>query len=522
LSAAPHLQLVLDGRPKRAAIYVRISKDSKGEALGVTRQIAACQGLCALNGFEVFKIYDKDNDYSASEYATKPRLDYEQMVRDLRAGLFDVIVVWDQDRLVRQLKELEELIPVLKKHKVDLAVCTGEVDVKTTGGRLKARILGAVGAHESEHKSERILEGIDQSARAGKPHGGPRAYGFERDGITHRVDEVRHIEWMAERVLAGASLTSIAKDLNGRGVTTSQAGRVRKDGSVARGSWSAATIKSILISPRTAGRRLHITRELRAERGGGNGLTWQEAEQHYKAVWEPVLDEETWSRVRKALVDPLRAKSNTNRTKHLLAGVLQCHNCGSNLILKTYATGRAPRYVCDARRRAHLARMSDADTATCGGRSIHQTLAEDHVSVQFLAWLNLNFTRLLGYYSQGDGTRIHQIAVEIQQDEELLDDISLQIASRQMSPSVGAKAAKVIEARLEKSRRALGGVESPTDLPTFLSFDQVLSWWNDEKTDPLHRRALMRLFIERVNLFEAGDCRMDVGRLSIKFRTEEI
>ncbi|MCZ9336905.1 recombinase family protein [Streptomyces sp. TRM76130] len=59
-------------KPKRVGIYVRISKDRKGQELGIQRQEKACRELCERMGWGVLKVYP-ENDVSASTTSKRRR-----------------------------------------------------------------------------------------------------------------------------------------------------------------------------------------------------------------------------------------------------------------------------------------------------------------------------------------------------------------------------------------------------------------------------------------------------------------
>jgi site-specific DNA recombinase len=54
----------LDVKPRRPAIYVRISDDREGEAKGVKRQLEDCRALVEQRGWPAAAEYN-DNDVSA-------------------------------------------------------------------------------------------------------------------------------------------------------------------------------------------------------------------------------------------------------------------------------------------------------------------------------------------------------------------------------------------------------------------------------------------------------------------------
>src|SRR3954468_24691066 len=91
--------------PSAAATYARISADSTGSRLGVSRQIEDCHALAERRGWPVADTY-VDNDLSA--YSGKPRPEYRRMLEDIKSGRIDAVIVWHLDRLHRHPRELEE------------------------------------------------------------------------------------------------------------------------------------------------------------------------------------------------------------------------------------------------------------------------------------------------------------------------------------------------------------------------------------------------------------------------------
>lgn len=167
-------------KPQRVAVYVRISKDRKGQELGIKRQESACQELCARLGWTVYKTYS-ENDTSASTTSNRKRPAYTEMLRDAREGVVDAIVVYSIDRLTRRISELTSFLEDQKAHGFAFATTEGE-DTDTANGRMILTIKGAVAQQETERMSERINGALLQRREKGKPHaGGPRVFGFVPD-----------------------------------------------------------------------------------------------------------------------------------------------------------------------------------------------------------------------------------------------------------------------------------------------------------------------------------------------------
>ena len=221
--------------PTQAAIYCRISRDRTGRRLGVERQEPPCRELCTRKGWEVAGVW-VDDDTSA--YSGKRRPQYEAMLAEVQAGRVQAIVAWAADRLTRRPIENEAIITLAERLGVQLATVTGEYDLATAAGRLHFRQLGILARYESEHLAERFRLKHAELARKGRFHGGPRPFGYEKDGVTVRPAEAVEIARAAQRILDGASLRSVANDWRAREVTT-PTGKV----------WSAESIGYLLTSP---------------------------------------------------------------------------------------------------------------------------------------------------------------------------------------------------------------------------------------------------------------------------------
>nr|WP_306877228.1 recombinase family protein [Paenarthrobacter nicotinovorans] len=221
----------------------------------------------------------------------------------MAAGAVQGVITWHTDRLHRSPRELEEYIDVSERHGVATqTVKAGEIDLSTPSGRAVARTLGAWARYESEHKSERIVRKKIELAHAGKFSGGPVPFGWRRleGGNVVVVDpDSAEIRKAIEATIAGASIGSIVKDLNGRGVPTRRGQ-----------TWTSTSVRNILLRPTNAG--------LSAYRGEIVG----------KSVFPAIISEDQWRTVCAIVTNPQRRSQTDSRVKHLLAGLLRCGNCG--------------------------------------------------------------------------------------------------------------------------------------------------------------------------------------------------
>lgn len=316
---------------KRAAIYVRISKDREGAGLGVERQEQDCRELAAHLGASVTKVY-ADNDLSA--YSGKPRPEYRALLDAIEAGEIDIVLVWHTDRLHRSPVELEQWISVCEPRGVAVhTVKAGPLDLATPSGKLVARQLGAVARYEVEHMIERQRSAKAQAAAAGRWRGGVRPYGFEKDGVTVRESEAAVIRETTERILLGESLRSLARDLNAREITTST-GR----------AWTALSLRNVVLRARNA------------------GLIENDGRVVGPAQWPEIVEPAVWRNVTRILTAPGRRAPFTRRG-WLGSGLYECGVCddGSTMVgaasrVRRGPNAQVPAYRC--RNGSHLTRIA--------------------------------------------------------------------------------------------------------------------------------------------------------------------
>ncbi|MCM2430102.1 recombinase family protein [Streptomyces sp. RKAG337] len=111
--------------PKRPGAYLRISSDRFGLEAGVDRQSEdAADTRKHLRWGPFAKVY-KENDTSGFKKRKVVRDDgtidwivirpqFRQLLADLASGLIDGVIFYDLDRLVRQPRDLEDLIDIVE------------------------------------------------------------------------------------------------------------------------------------------------------------------------------------------------------------------------------------------------------------------------------------------------------------------------------------------------------------------------------------------------------------------------
>lgn len=302
---------------KTAAIYTRISKDSEGKALGVTRQEQDCRELANRLGYDHIIVFS-DNDTSASTLTDKPRPEFVRMMEAAKDRQVDAIIAYSNSRLTRRVAEIQALIDVVKRTGMRIhTVASGQHDLDTADGRAAMLTIAVWDQAEAERTGERIKRAKLQKAQNGEWHGGAAPYGYQVDPKTRNLvpnpAEVALIREATTRLLdRGQALHSIIVEWNNRGETTRYGHHWRQTG-----------LRPILLN-----------RSMLGETSTGH------------KGWEPIIDERTFDRLTALLTDPSRKvvhSPGANGGKRSLGGGLAvCGLCGKPLITHSKTYGKGP------------------------------------------------------------------------------------------------------------------------------------------------------------------------------------
>lgn len=361
-------------RPKRPAAYLRISSDRFGLEAGVDRQHEDAEDTRRHLRWGPFARVYRENDTSAFKKRKIVRPDgsvdwvvirpkFRRLLADLASGVIDGVIFYDLDRLVRQPRDLEDLI--------DIVEYVQRPAVGATGGRMN--LIN----DNDRHMARMHLAAAQQGKIQGRI-----AYGWIRTGPDNGKilePEAAVVREIFAACLFGQTAYSIATDLN-RGGIPSPTGR----------SWSSTMVNKILRNPRYAGmvsyggkHRVDPTLDW----DGWSRVLFDDDGHPLLGSWERVIDPRQWSQVQfelqlrrqKAGIAPgshLPAVS----AKYLLSGILRCGKCRRGLVGHYSRKENRRNYRCPPS--AH---------GGCGGTCISAEPVEEAVQEAMTVY----FTRLL-------------------------------------------------------------------------------------------------------------------------------
>jgi DNA invertase Pin-like site-specific DNA recombinase len=301
---------------RRAVAYVRISKDRDDET-STTTQESSMRSWCTSQGIEVVDVIVEPGR-SAFKASRTSRPGMRKAMALIEAGAVDAFVCWKLDRAARNTLDLLHFVQDdLRPRGVSFVSVTEQFDTSTPTGELLLTILVALAKMESATKSERVEAWQTHRRVTGATPTGPRPYGYRRERNRLIVDEgeAAVVKEIAAAILAGDSLRSIVRRLNGDGL-------VGKTGQ----PFNPRGVAAIMRGPTIAG-----LREI-----DGTYVT---------GSWDPILDRQTWDDVRAVLLDPKRDSGGSRQRRWLLSGLALCgRGCGP---MGIRPHRRGPRYACD-------------------------------------------------------------------------------------------------------------------------------------------------------------------------------
>lgn len=141
-------------RALRAANYIRLSKEDES-AHSLDTQPDLSHTFIVERGWRPVGTY-ADPDHTG-RHSKRPEL--QRLIRDIKAGKIDVVVVHRLDRLYRNLEALLRFIRLLKRYHVRLISVSENIDLDNDWGYLVIYVLGGLAEYYVRNLSRRTLEG---------------------------------------------------------------------------------------------------------------------------------------------------------------------------------------------------------------------------------------------------------------------------------------------------------------------------------------------------------------------------
>lgn len=466
----------------RLAIYARFSTDLQDKT-SIAGQIANCEALAAQKGFTVVAQYHD----AAQSGNDDNRPQYQQLLADSEAGLFDAIIVDETSRLTRRPGELPRLLEILAFRKQFLFDCSG-FDSRQESAPLLASIYGGIDSLELRKIKRRTHRGLRERHSARYSAGG-KTYGYSSEAVDpidpdtkwRKVideDEAKWVVWIFDRYAEGMGGKRIAAELN-RLQVPSPGAKWKRTIRRRDGKWQHSAILG--MAARNSGilrNELYIGRDIwnRGEWIKKPGTSTRAYRQRPKEEWiiveHPelrIVPQELWNRVKARLVNPNAAASRPGRRgKYLLTGILKCAECEGSLTLvdrRCYGCGtrhRGGNAACSNPIRLRRTKLEDR---------LLSDVRSELLSPDVIRWVEREVANALNAPDDADRHEADLSSVEAE-----ISRVVDAIAQVGMSPALQAKLQE-LETRKVDAEIALGDAQSPVVFPNRIEVQRFgLSW----------------------------------------------
>ena len=452
------------------------------------RQEEACRALAEEQKWTIVDTYI-DNDISATQIK-KVRPAYLRLLEDLKSGHINTIVVWAVDRLYRRPIELEDLLKLLENQpNITVKVVQGsDLRLETSDGQVMARVLVALAKRETDMLTARIQLKMGELARAGKPHGGARTFGYTKNQLQINEEEAEIIRTMTNMFLATKSTNGVVLWLQKEGIKTARGGE-----------WRRKTVNDILRNPRIAGYRSH------------HGTL-------YKAVWPAIITENEWLEIKNILSDKDRRTSPGNKSKYLLTGLVYCGNCGHKMgnMTRGKKLESTNTYAC----RSDPALLLRG----CGSCRMYGAWVDEWVTTSVLGRLSEDKALLenLSQPANDESQKEHNDLINI------LTNTRLKISETQdlyldgiLSKSEYERAHIILSEKREAIEHKLEKIEASQPVMEMLNAPDLNTSWEERTIE--EKRALLALVLKKIIIKKSkspGRNTFDRERIEIVWRQE--
>ena len=357
-------------KEEKVACYVRVSsnKQAKDDKYSIPEQINILENICNRNNWD----YDLYKDLGISGETIKERPQLKELLKGCSNGLYSKVLVVDQDRLSRNVKDLQVLKEVFKYNNIKLMLQNTVLDLNNKDDDFMSDIQGIFSKRELKVIAERSARGRYQKAKQGKfPSGGNSIpYGYkldDEDRLVINEEEaiaVRHIfDLVANH---GWSCYKVPDSLNSLGIPTrlKELGRVLRSikyNRIYENKWTRNNVKSIISND------LYYKDEYIYAQNSKFDFV-----KPVRIKKEHIISEEIFLKAKKQLAVNRGYYNNNVKTIYILTGKLFCQKCKY-----PYCGGRYPTKQGIIFYYGDLGKKKEVTGSPCSSAAVRKELIEE-------------------------------------------------------------------------------------------------------------------------------------------------
>lgn len=304
-------------KQRKGVAYIRYSTAHQNIE-SAEAQMRAIEKYANENNIHIVHIYQ---DLGETGTKVTKRLQFQQMIKDSKLGMFDIVLCHKIDRFARNTMDFLNYEQELNKNGVEL-VAVDQPFGNTPAEKVARTLMISMAQMFSENLSSEVKYKMQEYARKGLYIGGVIPYGYtvndDKKYIPHPVESLA-VKRMYDLYSMGYGFRKIAKTLQEEGVVT------RNDI-----PFHPGVIKRILINPIYKGTyqyNKYTTHTYRKKSKDGGDELISIDNNHDK-----IVSVELWENVKKKIENVTEEQNGKRKVKgrvYLLTGILQCGVCGA-------------------------------------------------------------------------------------------------------------------------------------------------------------------------------------------------
>lgn len=321
------------------AAYCRVSTDKSDQLNSLETQKNFFTEFTEKNGHNLVKLYA---DEGISGTKVKNRKEFQQLMRDAKQGMFEMVVVKDISRFARNTVDFLQSIRTLKELDIETVFLTSNQKVLGSS-EFVLTIFAALAQEESANTSKRVKFGKMVNAQKGRV---PNiVYGYDKIpgdyfNMTVNKSEADTVRMIFSMYLCeGYGGSKIASVLNERNIRTKRGNK-----------WSQNAVCRILTNPIYTGKIVNGKEEVKdfltGERISRDQSDWIVIE---RPELRMISDEdfEAAANLLKSRHDAFHMTHERQSNRYLYSTVIRCAECGYSFRRSVYR-GQV-RWVCSGR-----------------------------------------------------------------------------------------------------------------------------------------------------------------------------
>lgn len=457
-----------------AAIYARVSTTQQAEhGYSLQTQIDACRKKLKELGITSSKVY-KDDGYSGA-FLERPALD--RLRDDL--SLYDIVIVYDTDRLARNVMLLLLITEEIEKH-CQLIFVNTEYS-QTPESKLFFQIKGSFAEYERIKIANRTARGKRGKLQKGLPVQDAHIYGYSFDNGQYVINDtqaeiVRLIFDLYAR--STASIPTITKYLNAHGITTLRGKKWTQDG-----------VHRILRREHYAGEYYANTQIVKKTGPNTRIIKPRDKSEWIRMQIPAIVDRETFNAVQEKLTRNRTQKIRQTKNDYLLQGLLFCANCGKKIVLHHANSGKGyyDWYKCVSARR----------NASCGSRFMRPEITDK------LVWKAIqeicdNETTLKQYINQDNTDDTPEIMKKLDKIAEKQNAILSWYDSGLISDEKATEKLKYLKLQEQNLKNRLKNTKTPVDCA------KIVKQIKKDGASAAERRNILLQIVDRITIQRTG------------------